>query len=157
MSLFRVTFDQRALTTTLRALRGLARDVPHCRRWCLRPGGGRVLSTGYGLKGKGTMGDNSERLIMPDEAAIEIVVPPDMQTGVFADLASVTSQTPHAVTVDFSQVVPGDTPQAIVVARLKLAPSFLMPLMQVLSQHLARFEEQMKKADEDHPEEGGGL
>jgi len=89
---------------------------------------------------------------MADEPSAEIIVPPDMQTGVYANLGVVSSQTPHDVTLDFCQVVPGEPnrpPQAIVVARLKLAPSFLMPLMQTLSQHLESFEQQLRSQDEE--------
>ncbi len=88
---------------------------------------------------------------MADEPAnnLPIEVPPEWQTGVYANFALVSTQTPHDVTLDFCQVIPADTPQAVVVARLKLSPSFLMPLLQVLSNHLARHEELGKLSEEE--------
>lgn len=78
---------------------------------------------------------------------IDVIVPPELQTGAYANVAAVSTQTPHDVTLDFIQMIPGvPVPQAIVVARLKLAPSFLMPLMQVLSNHLARHEQAQQQA-----------
>lgn len=92
---------------------------------------------------------------MPPEQpqSVDIVVPPELQTGIYANFAVISSQTPHDVTLDFVQVVPGSpTPTPIVVARLKLAPTFLMPLMQVLSSHLSRHEELQRQAESTFPE-----
>jgi hypothetical protein len=87
------------------------------------------------------------------ETNIPIQVPPEWQTGAYANMAAVSSQTPHDVTLDFIQLVPGDgPPHAQVVARLKLAPTFLMPLMQVLSNHLSQHEELGRQSEGGQPE-----
>ena len=82
-------------------------------------------------------------------------MPPEHQTGAYANFAAVSSQTPHDITLDFIQMVPGAqaAPMAVVVARLKLAPTFLMPLMQVLSNHLSRHEEMQRQAQGGFPEQ----
>lgn len=86
--------------------------------------------------------------------SVDIIVPPEMQTGVYANVAAVSTQSPHDITLDFIQTVPGpSTPSAVVVARLKLAPTFLMPLMQVLSSHLARHEDLQRQAEAGFPDE----
>jgi hypothetical protein len=82
------------------------------------------------------------------QQSIDVVVPPEHQTGVYANSAAVSSQSPHDITLDFIQLVPGGgIPLPIVVARLKLSPSFLMPLMQVLSTHLSQHEELQRRAE----------
>ncbi len=87
-----------------------------------------------------------------EPTSVEVVVPPEHDTGVYANFAAVSSQSPHDVTLDFIQMVPGSpAPRPIVVARLKLSPTFLMPLMQVLSGHLAKHEELQRLADEQAP------
>jgi Protein of unknown function (DUF3467) len=84
----------------------------------------------------------------PQDVQVDVVVPPQFETGVYANFAAVSSQTPHDITLDFIQLVPGGgVPRPIVVARLKLAPTFLMPLMQVLSNHLAQHEAAQRAAD----------
>jgi hypothetical protein len=88
-----------------------------------------------------------------DATEVEITVPPELQTGVYANFAAISTQTPHDFTLDFIQLIPGsDAPQAIVVARIKLAPSFLMPLMQTLAKHQTDFEDALRKLREQ--EEG---
>lgn len=89
----------------------------------------------------------------PNIANIQIVVPPEHQIGVYANVAAVSTQTPHDVTLDFIQIVPGTPPSAVVVARLKLAPSFLMPLMQTLSNHLSRHEQIQQQAEAGFPDQ----
>ncbi len=83
-------------------------------------------------------------------------MPPELQVGVYANQAAVSSQAPHDVTLDFIQLVPGGgVPLPIVVARLKLSPSFIMPLMQALSSHLTMHEElsqQLEQSIETPPD-----
>lgn len=109
------------------------------------------------LEPTGDTGQEGERDEMPEEqGAVEVVVPSEHQTGVYANLGVISSQTEHDFTLDFCQVVPGEEkPLAVVVARLKLAPSFLMPLMRTLSDHLAQYEDAMKqvKGEDDTEEE----
>lgn len=93
---------------------------------------------------------------MPDSEepiSVDVVVPSEHEIGVYANFAAVSSQGPHDVTLDFIQLVPGTSnPRPVVVARLKLAPSFIMPLMQVLSGHLTKHEQQVQRlAAEDQP------
>ncbi len=89
-----------------------------------------------------------------EPTSLEVEVPPEHDTGVYANSAAVSSQSPHDVTLDFIQMVPGSpSPRPVVVARLKLAPTFLMPLMQVLSGHLAKHEELQRLSGEAPPTE----
>lgn len=74
--------------------------------------------------------------------SVDVVVPPELQVGVYANSAAVSSQGPFDITLDFIQLVPGGgTPLPIVVARLKLPSNFVMPLMQALSNHLTQHEQ----------------
>jgi hypothetical protein len=87
---------------------------------------------------------------MPEDptSSVDIVVPPEHQLGVYANFAAVSSQSPHDITLDFIQLIPGGgVPLPIVVSRLKLSPSFLMPLMQVLSQHALTHEQLAREAE----------
>jgi hypothetical protein len=97
----------------------------------------------------------SRLLLMANEdqpLTVDVVVPPELQVGAYANLAAVSSQSPHDITLDFIQLVPGGgMPQPIVVARLKLSPSFLMPLMQILSSHLAQHEA-LQEAENNPPQ-----
>jgi hypothetical protein len=86
-----------------------------------------------------------------DTPSVEIVVPPEWQTGVYANFAAVSTQSPHDFTLDFIQVGPGDPAHAVVVARVKVSPSFLMPLMQALAKHQTQFEEKIRRL-QDNPE-----
>jgi hypothetical protein len=94
---------------------------------------------------------------MPDEQPkIQIHVPPELQAGVYANLAAVSSQTPHDFTIDFLQLQPvtqGNPPQALLVARVKVAQSFLMPLMQALAQHQTTVEDMMRRMQESTGED----
>lgn len=93
---------------------------------------------------------------MADEAPeIEIHVPPELQAGVYANFAAVSSQTPHDFNLDFIQLVPGapgEPPSAQVVSRVKVAQSFLMPLMQALASHQTTIENMLRQQEQ---EEGG--
>lgn len=91
---------------------------------------------------------------MADEAPeIEITVPPAFETGVYANFAAVSSQTPHDFNIDFIQLSPGQgPPQATVVARVKVAQSFLMPLMQALAQHHGTVEDALRRLREEKGE-----
>jgi hypothetical protein len=91
----------------------------------------------------------------PQPQYVNVIVPSEWQVGVYANMAAVSSQGPHDVTLDFIQLVPAAsatvpgavTPVPTVVARLKLAPTFLMPLMQVLSNHLSQHEAMVRQAE----------
>jgi len=82
-----------------------------------------------------------------DPPEIQVTVPPELQVGVYANLAAISAQTPHDFNLDFIQLVPGvpgEPPDAVVVARIKVAPSFLMPLMQALATHQTTIENQLR-------------
>jgi len=87
--------------------------------------------------------------------SMEIVVPPELQTGVYANYAAISTQTPHDFTLDFIQIVPGNPAAAVVVARIKLSPSFLMPLLQALAKHQSDFEDQIRRLEEQEGGESG--
>jgi hypothetical protein len=109
------------------------------------------------LKRDWATGDNRTD-VMPDDAhEIQINVPPELQAGVYANFALVSAQTPHDFNLDFVQLVPGnpgEPPEAHVVSRIKVAQSFLMPLMQALASHQTIFEEKLRELREQ--QEGGG-
>lgn len=94
---------------------------------------------------------------MPDEAhEIQIHVPPEVQAGVYANFAAVSAQTPHDFNIDFVQLVPGspgEPAEGHVVARVKVAQSFLMPLMQALASHQTIIEAKLREIHEQ--QEGG--
>ncbi len=89
-----------------------------------------------------------------DEQTVDVVVPPELEVGIYANFAAVSSQGPHDITLDFIQMVPGGgVPKPIVVSRLKLSPSFLMPLMQALSNHLNQHEAILRQVEGQPPTE----
>jgi hypothetical protein len=89
-----------------------------------------------------------------DEQTVDVVVPPELEVGIYANFAAVSSQGPHDITLDFIQMVPGaGVPKPIVVSRLKLSPSFLMPLMQALSNHLNQHEAIVRQVEGQPPTE----
>jgi hypothetical protein len=94
---------------------------------------------------------------MPDDAPeIQISVPPELQVGVYANFATVSAQTEFDFNLDFIQLVPGnpnEPPAAHVVARVKVAQSFLMPLMQALASHQTMIESKLREMRDQ--QEGG--
>jgi len=89
-----------------------------------------------------------------DGPEVEINVPPELQTGVYANFAAVSSQTPHDFNLDFIQLSPGaEAPQGTVVARVKVAQTFLMPFMQALAQYHSTVEDVLRRMKEEG--EGG--
>lgn len=95
---------------------------------------------------------------MPDETPeIQITVPPEQQVGAYANFAAVSAQTPFDFNLDFIQLgpgAPGEPPAGTVVARIKVAEDFLMPLMQALASHQTTIEglKQGQEHQEDDPE-----
>lgn len=108
------------------------------------------------LNGDWVVGD-AGLIVMPDEPhEIQINVPPELQAGVYANFALVSAQTPHDFNLDFVQLVPGspgEPPDAHVVSRVKVAQSFLMPLMQALASHQTMIEDKLRELREQ--QEGG--
>lgn len=69
-----------------------------------------------------------------------------------------SSQTPHDFNLDFIQLAPGtpgEPPEGTVVARVKVAQTFLMPLMQALAQHQTAIENLMQQAQQQKEGEEG--
>ena len=89
---------------------------------------------------------------------IQIEVPPEVEVGVYANFALVAAG-PHDFMIDFCQLAPlrneDDPPRARVVSRIRIAPSFIVPLMQALSQNSFRRDELLQQEDEPDDEEEG--
>lgn len=87
---------------------------------------------------------------MADEPQdIQVELPPELDAGVYANFALVHSGE-HDFTIDFCQLSPprseGDQPRALVVSRVRIAPSFVGPLLQAVSQNAFNRDELIKKA-----------
>lgn len=90
---------------------------------------------------------------MADEPQdIQVELPPELDAGVYANFALVASGE-HDFVIDFCQLSPpraeGEHPRALVVSRVRVAPSFVGPLLQAISQNAFSREEKLKKAQED--------
>jgi len=87
-----------------------------------------------------------------DEPEIQIEVPPEVEVGVYANFALVSAG-PHDFMIDFCQVMPqsgdeDDPPRARVVSRVRIAATFMVPLMQALSQNAFRRDELLQQHNE---------
>lgn len=82
---------------------------------------------------------------------INVELPAELDVGVYANFALVQSGE-HDFTIDFCQVTPpreqGDAARVRVVSRVRIAPSFVGPLLQAISQNAFNRDEQLKKARE---------
>jgi hypothetical protein len=85
----------------------------------------------------------------PAPANFVFSIPPEMQTGRYANVLGVW-HTPHEFTLDFSvmvQVVPPSEPDGVaqvpceVVARIKVAPSLIFDLLRALNENMTRYEQ----------------
>ena len=93
---------------------------------------------------------------VPDKRNLEISISPDVEDGVYANFA-VVHHTQHEVTIDFCQLgtnpVPSGEPPAVkVVSRIHIAPTFIGPLLQAISENAFRREDVLKmyeKGDRD--------
>jgi hypothetical protein len=87
---------------------------------------------------------------------IEVEVPPEVEVGVYANFALVSAGE-HDFTIDFCQLTPprheADHPRARVVTRVRIAPSFIGPLLQAISENAFRRDEAIRQAQEQ--QEGG--
>lgn len=95
---------------------------------------------------------------MAEEQEIQVELPPELDAGVYANFALVASGE-HDLMVDFCQLSPprseGERPRALVVSRVRIAPSFVGPLLQAISQNAFKRDEAIKKAQEAQDNEGG--
>jgi hypothetical protein len=95
--------------------------------------------------------------VAADETGQEIQVdlPPDLEVGVYANFALV-GHSEHDFVIDFCQMRPRldpDTPLSVrVVSRVRLAPTFVGPLLQAISQNAFKRDEALRHAAE--PAEG---
>ena len=91
----------------------------------------------------------------PEGHEVNVVLPPELETGVYANFALVQGG-PHDFTLDFCQVTPpreeGEPMTVRVVSRIRIAPTFIGPLLQAISQNSLSREEAIRRAEQ---EEGG--
>jgi hypothetical protein len=88
----------------------------------------------------------------PTGQEIQVEVPPELEVGVYANFAFVQSGE-HDFIIDFCQFNPpreeGEPPRARVVSRIRIAPSFIGPLLQAISQNAFNRDELLRKAGEE--------
>lgn len=84
-------------------------------------------------------------------------LPAELEVGVYANFALVSSS-PHDFIIDFCQIRPQQSPEdpasVRVVSRIRIAPTFVGPLLQAISQNAFSRDELIQKALEE--QEGGG-
>ena len=89
---------------------------------------------------------------------IQVDLPAELEVGVYANFALVQSGE-HDHTIDFRQLTPprhsGDAPRLRIVSRVRIAPTFVGPLLQAISTNAFNREAQLKQNNE--PEEGGDI
>jgi len=94
--------------------------------------------------------------MMDEQPELQIEVPPELEVGVYANFALVASG-PHDFMIDFCQVspprTPEDPPRARLVSRVRIAPSFIGPLLQALSQNAFNRDDALKQQQES--DDGG--
>jgi hypothetical protein len=89
----------------------------------------------------------------PQPQQIQFELPMELATGVYANYALVHHSTPHEITIDFCQLsTMPPTPEGIstarIVARIHIAPTFVTPLLQAISENAFRQEDTLKKLGE---------
>jgi hypothetical protein len=94
---------------------------------------------------------------VPDKLNIQISVPPEVEDGVYANFA-VVHHTQHEVTIDFCQLGtnPGpadEPPTAKVISRVHIAPTFVGPLLQAISENAFRREDAIQLYEEGDTDE----
>lgn len=80
---------------------------------------------------------------------IQVELPAELDVGAYANFALVQSGE-HDFTIDFCQLTPpreqGEPPRARVVSRVRIAPTFVGPLLQAISQNAFNRDENVKRA-----------
>ncbi len=95
----------------------------------------------------------------PEGQSIPVQIPVELEDGIYSNWA-VVHHTVHEITIDFCQqgIDPPQPPEqfsrAKVVARVHIPPTFVMPLLQILSTSSAQREEAMRQAEEGDQEHG---
>jgi Protein of unknown function (DUF3467) len=102
----------------------------------------------------------SEAEGQPEGQELQIELPPELETGIYANFA-IVHHTEHELTLDFCQLgvtpaPPGGAPKARVVARVHIAVSFVMPLLQAISQNVTRREDALRRMLDEGEAEGEG-
>jgi len=89
--------------------------------------------------------------VVDEPQELQIEVPPELEVGVYANFALVSAGE-HDFTLDLCQLMPrpdeSEPPRARVVSRIRIAPSFVGPLLQAISQNAFRRDEALKQAGE---------
>lgn len=91
--------------------------------------------------------------------SIPVHLPSELENGVYANWA-VVRHTQHEITIDFCQqgidppIPPDQLSRAKVVARVHIPPTFVMPLLQILSGSAASREDLMRQMEEGGQEGG---
>lgn len=93
-----------------------------------------------------------EVAIDPSAQEINVQLPTELETGVYANFALVQAGE-HDFVIDFCQLMPpppneGELPNARVVSRVRVAASFIGPLLQAISQNAFRRDEAIRRAQE---------
>lgn len=97
-----------------------------------------------------------DRDMADDGQELQIDLPEDLEVGVYANFALVASGE-HDLMIDFCQLQPQQDeaapPRARVVSRVRIAPTFVGPLLQAISSNAFNREEGLRRAREES--EGG--
>lgn len=87
-----------------------------------------------------------------DVQELQIEIPPELELGVYANFALVSSGD-HDFILDLCQLMPrpdeNEPPRARVVSRVRFASTFVGPLLQAISQNAIRRDERLKQAQAD--------
>ncbi len=95
----------------------------------------------------------------PEGQNVPVYLPPEIEDGVYANWA-VVHHTAHEITIDFCQqgidppMEPGQLSRAKVVSRVHVPPTFVLSLLQILSQSSAQREDLMRQIEEGGQEHG---
>lgn len=96
-------------------------------------------------------------LLVPEAHELQLELPPELEVGVYANFALVASGE-HDLLIDFCQLQPtreeGDPPRARVVSRVRIAPSFVGPLLQAISSNAFDRDEKLRKLREQQQRGG---
>jgi hypothetical protein len=92
----------------------------------------------------------------PQEQNVKYHLPPELASGVYANLAVVHHETEHDLIIDFCQLDtmppgPGNPRVVRVVSRVHIARSFVTPLLQAISTDAFKQEEAIRKLEEGEP------
>lgn len=94
----------------------------------------------------------------PQEQQIQFELPMEWAAGVYANYALVHHSTEHEITIDFCQLsTTPPTPEGIatarIVARIHIAPTFVTPLLQAISENAFRQEDTLRRVGEGESDE----